>query len=236
MNQNQELTIQRLIDGELTHRERSDFLSSIDRHPDIWRELALAFVEDQVWDDFSRQSIAELSAHPPRYENESKMADLGISAVNGKQQNFDSQIRPSKPTSWLNKYGPRLMLTAAATMLALTIAIRFDAGWTGFQKNQVLDTAQEIDRLPNQRGRDTRLASDEPYMFQLGDNEPVPLYSEFDQMTDSISRSPIQITPELQKQFFDAGYQLQRFISGQDSNGRSFIVPIHGLRIQSYVQ
>jgi hypothetical protein len=50
MNQQlDELRLQRLVDGVLTDAERTDFLQSLEGRPEWWREVALAFVEEQVW-------------------------------------------------------------------------------------------------------------------------------------------------------------------------------------------
>jgi hypothetical protein len=43
--------IQQLVDGEVEHGERSRLLRSIPDHSPLWRELALAFVERQVFDE-----------------------------------------------------------------------------------------------------------------------------------------------------------------------------------------
>lgn len=44
-----ELQLQRLIDGAMTDNDRRGFLDRLDKHPESWREVALAFVEEQVW-------------------------------------------------------------------------------------------------------------------------------------------------------------------------------------------
>lgn len=42
-------TIQRLVDNRLPESERAAVLLAADQDPEIWRRLALAFVEEQVW-------------------------------------------------------------------------------------------------------------------------------------------------------------------------------------------
>jgi hypothetical protein len=50
MNQHiNELRLQRLVDGVLTDAERTEFLQSLEDRPEAWREVALAFVEEQIW-------------------------------------------------------------------------------------------------------------------------------------------------------------------------------------------
>ena len=44
-----ESQLQRLVDGELDSKQRREFLMAMDDEPKHWREVALAFVEDRVW-------------------------------------------------------------------------------------------------------------------------------------------------------------------------------------------
>lgn len=44
-----EIKLQRLTDAEMTDADRREFLRSIDERPELWREVALAFVEEQIW-------------------------------------------------------------------------------------------------------------------------------------------------------------------------------------------
>ncbi len=43
-----EIRLQRLVDGALDDDERREFLVGLDSAPELWREVALAFVEDQI--------------------------------------------------------------------------------------------------------------------------------------------------------------------------------------------
>lgn len=46
---NQDVLIDRLVDGELSGEERRRLLESLERRPDGWRRCALAFLEAQTW-------------------------------------------------------------------------------------------------------------------------------------------------------------------------------------------
>lgn len=48
-NEDRELRIQRCIDGELPEAAQQELLSELDGASDGWKQLALAFVERQVW-------------------------------------------------------------------------------------------------------------------------------------------------------------------------------------------
>ena len=60
-----ELELQRLVDGELSQAEQQNLLRRLDESPGDWRTVALAFVEQQVFADASRELLAE-SAMPAR--------------------------------------------------------------------------------------------------------------------------------------------------------------------------
>jgi hypothetical protein len=42
------IRLQRLVDGEMTEDERYVFLADVENHPEGWRRLALAYVEEQL--------------------------------------------------------------------------------------------------------------------------------------------------------------------------------------------
>jgi hypothetical protein len=46
---NDEVLFDRLVDGELSQRERQELLTSLDGRPDGWRRCALALLEAQTW-------------------------------------------------------------------------------------------------------------------------------------------------------------------------------------------
>jgi hypothetical protein len=46
---NENLLLDRLVDGELSQSERRQLLESLDKRPDGWRRCALAFLEAQSW-------------------------------------------------------------------------------------------------------------------------------------------------------------------------------------------
>jgi len=46
---NEDMLLDRLVDGELSGSERRQLLESFDKHPEDWRRCALAFLEAQSW-------------------------------------------------------------------------------------------------------------------------------------------------------------------------------------------
>jgi len=63
-----DLLLQRLVDGELSDEDRSGVLASLDARPQLWRTVALAFVEDQLWSGELRRDAAgdERPSEPAR--------------------------------------------------------------------------------------------------------------------------------------------------------------------------
>ena len=61
MNRENQKRIQLLADGELSHDDRRQFLAAIEQDSELWREIAVAFVEKQVLD-------GALGAAPARLE------------------------------------------------------------------------------------------------------------------------------------------------------------------------
>ncbi len=51
--------LDRLVDGELSERERTELLGHLERHPEGWRRLALAFLEAQTWGEAAREHVAD---------------------------------------------------------------------------------------------------------------------------------------------------------------------------------
>jgi anti-sigma factor RsiW len=110
--------IDRLVDGELTDRDRHALLVRLETEPEGWRRCALAFLEAQSW----RESLAPLAtptpvlagpAHPPNRK--------------------DRGARPWRPVA---------RLTALAASLVLTFAL----GWASHGSPATSSPEDEIAR------------------------------------------------------------------------------------------
>ena len=53
-----DVSLQRLVDGEMSDEERRRYLTSLDACPQLWRSVALAFVEGQLLSDVLRREMA----------------------------------------------------------------------------------------------------------------------------------------------------------------------------------
>jgi hypothetical protein len=74
---NEDILLDRLVDGELTADERRELLQSFDQRPEGWRRCALAFLEAQSWREELGQ-VARESAAATR-ETKSPVPSVGVS-------------------------------------------------------------------------------------------------------------------------------------------------------------
>ncbi len=235
MKLEQELIVQRLVDGELSPEERAAYLRQIDGNVAAWRDVALAFIEQQVWRSYAQEFAGPAEYRRPQTVDESRLP--AIERADSKRIKAGKRPTVSGQTSW-RVWGPRLMLTAAATLFALTLALRFTTP-PPYSNDQMMQAPPPtIQQRPEPGPMVT--ATEQPLMLQVGDDLQVPLFQQFEQLTDALNTANFDINPAVQRQFMDAGYQLQpnlRFISGRVAeDGRAFLVPVHGWQVRPYVQ
>ncbi len=236
MKLEQELIVQRLVDGELSPEERAAYLRQIDGNVAAWRDVALAFIEQQVWRSYAQEFAGPAEYRRPQTVDESRLP--AIERADSKRIKAGKRPTVSGQTSW-RVWGPRLMLTAAATLFALTLALRFTTPPPYSNDQMIQAPPPTIQQRPEQPGPMVT-ATEQPLMLQVGDDLQVPLFQQFEQLTDALNTANFDINPAVQRQFMDAGYQLQpnlRFISGRVAeDGRAFLVPVHGWQVRPYVQ
>lgn len=115
--------LDRLVDGELSDVERRNLLGRLERQPDGWRRLALAFLEAQTWGDAARETDA-VAASPKA-----------------------SEIRPAElvdagSRNWKRLVGTPLAM-AASFLLAFTLGIALRGAWRGTDPNAAMLAAQK---------------------------------------------------------------------------------------------
>lgn len=100
---NEDILLDRLVDGELSGGERRQLLESFDKRPEGWRRCALAFLEAQSW----REEMGQVARGFVSETNEPKSPASSVTA-NGK-------------SSW----------SAVATWLAMaaSLVLAFGLGW-----------------------------------------------------------------------------------------------------------
>lgn len=230
-----ELTLQRCVDGELSEAEQQAFLRQLDRTPSAWREVALGFMEHQLWSTAGHDWIHEpvppevappVSESPPRrvqgawLRNTALVAStllaIGLGYVGGNRSFWS---RPSgSPSS-----GPEIAL-------APSIPNRPD----GIASTQGTVPVSHSDRQPPTPMMQVRLTSNG------NDSEPIslPVYDAAD-----LSEFGDWLTPRLSaeelRHLEDQGFQVReepRYYSVPMDNHRYLVVPINTVHVRQRMQ
>ena len=118
---NDDILFDRLVDGELSARERQTLLQSLESRKDGWRKCALAFLEAQSWRESSHKiitpNIAQPSGLAPTYLN---------SMPPTTQQNSDAKISRA-PTDHPKRISIKLLAEWFAIAAAVVVAFRVGA-------------------------------------------------------------------------------------------------------------
>lgn len=222
MNPNHKQMIQRLVDNELNENQRTELLKLAEAHPELWRQTALAFVEDQVW-----SGVMGRAADPADRSKESVIHRAGTEKA---------MVRGRR--SWWLRYGPQLLMTAASVLLVLSLALRFNpVQQTPGPAPQGSVAKMAPTTPPGSLGPGGQLVS-QPLRLQVNDNVDVPVYEDRDRFRSELQRLS-QLDPATLKQFQEAGYLVQpdiQFVRGNSQDGRAFIVPIQRLQIRRVIQ
>lgn len=215
----QPLTLQRLIDGELDSASMQSLLREADGQPEIWKEIAAAFIEDRAW----QNSFVDCSLPA---DTNSILGSSPAEQVSLKNENANH----NKRWRWLFSLAAAVLL---ATFVGYMIGNQQPAGLhTGAglanvvtSDDSTLSGADEI----------TKISYEPDYRMQLDDklNSEIPLYNANRAKELGLSLEPASISDSLQKFAKNSGYELDenlRYISGQMNNGQRFVVPVR--RIQ----
>ena len=215
MNQKHEQMIQRLIDNELNEQDRAEVLKYAEQHPELWRQISLAFVEDRVWSSF-------VSA------DSNQTAAVVDEAGTGKTST--ARRRP-----WWLQYGPQLMMTAASVLFVLTLALQLNPvdrrpgpAPSGGSMAQKPDSGLPADDLI----RDGEQLVSEPYRLQMGDME-LPVYDDRGRFEQELQRIQ-ELDPAMARRFLDAGYHIQpdvHYITGALPDGRRVVMPVQRFQV-----
>jgi hypothetical protein len=230
-NLEHDLQIQRLIDGELSRPEIQQLLRTASSQPELWRELAVAFVEDRIFASESRRFSQDegRDLEPAASPAATPLAAGGMPGS------------LAKPTSAWRNTG--LWLSAAAMMLCAAglgfFAGRGQAGNQGFAETNLIASS-------NGGNASNQVGGSGPYMFQLLDeqgqpipNTTVPLLFEADAQRLGYDPARAAIPPEVQSRFRRAGLELEpevKYINGRFPGGAKIKVPYSDLKIRSYGQ
>ncbi len=226
----QSMQLQRLVDGELDFAEIQQLMQSAENKPELWRQIASAFVEDQLW-------LAQFADH------------AGMPAMQ-----VVAPVKPEPPPkAGVPGQANGVRWWSIAAMLALALTVGFLSGRGDFAQRAPLSDPVTADRKwvdPGSPSAPMALAQHDNrapasqinpafYHMQLEDpqgnrylDSEIPLYS-VTQSTDLRRLDAGEIPPVVQEQARNSGYQVHqdiRYVSGQLNDGRRFIIPIRNYR------
>ncbi len=206
--QEKELQLQRLIDGQLDRQQIQALLIQAESDSNLWREIGSAFVEDQL---FAREIRAFSAADEEQAE--------------GNVQNHSVAYRSNGADGRRSLHLKYWLAMAALLLAGIWVGQTFQSAQNSRPGNVVVDNQDEtpINLVSNQR----------PHL-NLGESGDIPLYT-LDEarqmgMTFVNQEVPQETLAELNQQGYDL-MQDTRFVSTQTSDGRTVVVPIRSIRL-----
>lgn len=219
------VTLDRLVDGELSPAEYRRVLLALEQQPAAWRKCAEAFLQTQAW----KRDFGEVRA-----------------AAETKPPAEPAAYLPSRQSAthdWL-----RMLLVAAASFLfAFFIAQGF---WRVRQEQAIVDPNTPIVAVPGDEDPPTspEIASDPPQRNQplgsvqlavnrSGSDEPevveVPVYAQAD-ASELVKTYRPALPEDLVEELQAAGHRIDRqgqYISVPLADGQQMMVPVESYRI-----
>jgi hypothetical protein len=216
-----ELAIQRLVDGRLSLEQIQKVLQEADATPELWKQIATAFLEEQLW----QQSLSKepVAGAQPRVTQPDKSSSL-------------SSHR------WLP------LAIAASLLLALPLVYswgRFERPLDDQPTTHSVTPTELARRDSSQAGNEQKVRPADfqtPYSVGIRNNnryESVPVLPQSVAQELGYQPSESRIPPEVQAKLRREGYQLDskiHFLRGSTGDGREIIVPVQKVQMQPYGQ
>ena len=220
-----ELHLQRLVDGEMSATERCEVLASLDQQSGAWRDVALAFVEEQIW-----QHEVKSTQDIPVSTNERRFAST-------------LSTRGKLPAAaWI----------ALATTILIAFFVSFRLGeWnqarrTPDREPKANDAVDNFARNENGHGQKNDVTSNHPsatYRLRIvlddGRVIELPAYEASELQHVSWNSAPDERVDSLNRRLVELGYRLEyetEYLSGQLEDGRELIVPIRNVAMRYHGQ
>ncbi len=224
--------LQKLVDGELDLPATRQLLTSLDAKSDQWRRIAMAFVEDRIWQrsfqQLEQKSVAS-NIDPPKPETAAKA-------------NLDRTSTSAGFPSWLALTAGLLLAAGVGYFAGSGVAVNETASST---TGLVADNHQ-TDPTVGAADVDQTLAGLTPeYELELTDamgigKSSVPIYSarRLNQLPPSQRNVFAAAGPSEQeiRRLRQSGYRLQQdvdYLSGRLEDGRTFVVPVQTINFSS---
>ncbi len=227
-----ELTRQRCIDGELSEAEQQALLRQLERNPAGWRELALGFLEHQLWSQAGQDYLHEPA--PPQATTEVP----------------EPSPRPDR--SWLSN-----TVLAACTLLAVGLGYLGGSQRFWSASPPTSSTGTTITQQPNPIEPAQMAGVVEPFVPPLArrtltpvmqvqvrpngqDSPPItlPVYDAED-LEKYGPWTPPQLSAEVLQHLKDQGIQVQqepRYYAVPNPQNRKWVVPVNTIQFRQPVQ
>ena len=230
-----ETELQKLVDGELDLPATKQLLKSAEAEPNHWRKIAVAFVEDKLW-----QRSFQLNDSLTQSVNKTPTRVAPKPEMTAKVNSAPTATKLSPPT-WF----------ALAAGLLLAVGVGYLAGSKPFTKSDVtVATSTPTEQKNLAAGllpvNTMTLADLQPeYQLELTDasgagSRSVPLYSarKLNQLPQAERRSlaGTTLSDRQRQQLYQSGYQVQQnvdYLSGRLQDGRAFVVPVRTVNLSS---
>jgi hypothetical protein len=259
MNPIDPLQLQRLVDGELSAQQVRTVLTEAQLSPEQWEEIAVGFVENQLWNQAFLTQSTDASANGSQSNELKSLAVQVAEKTTNQKLNHGINEKVSGSKSWLVMAASLIAAAAIGFMLSQIQQRSLPQNSlaeveTPASSLTVPDTRDLI--ADNSRGND--LIEDTPQITQAdyhlevppeklgelgsaGPVPPVPLISVSNEKDlknlNLFSQQQAQVvTPEMLKRLTGSGYQLKQdvdLISGRLEDGRAFFVPLRTIRFVS---
>lgn len=228
-----ELTLQRCIDGELSEAEQQALLRQLERNPAGWREVALGFMEHQLWSsaghawvhDPTAPQVSPRETTPVRtyagwLRNTALVAStlvaIGLGYVGGNRSFWSS---PSGSPS-------------SETEMALTSSIPNHSG--GLASTQGAVPVSHSDRRPPTSMMQVRLTSNghesEPISLPVYDTADLPRVGDWPRP---------RLTDVERQHLTDQGFQIREephYYTVPIDNNRHLVVPVNTVHVRQQLQ
>lgn len=220
------LLLQRLIDGELSHRERAAFLQQIEESPQQWKEIALALIEDRDFQQtiMSLKGDADESLRLPRLQSSiDTIVDIPKAQPVALASASQASIRFSMPP-----------LAIAASLLFMCLGYFGGSYLRGLSQsaNPSGPAMAGMTSGPIEAGKLRWVSEGAP-------SQELPLYQVSELDPASLMGAPVAEVERLQRELLRRGVQLQvetEFFEGQLPDGRQVVVPVRNVNLRSVAQ
>ncbi len=219
-----EIQLQRLVDSQLNLEQTLELLRLAEQDPALWRDIAAAFVEDQMW-------RAEITA-----DGQSNLLGAIDSDVSSKRTRSAAKSNSSSVNSF--KF---LMALAAAVFIGLWLGSVWNSQGkpTGdavipVVNNDIKPEAVSPENSDPQSPSPQLVSNFEPaHHLSMGEAGDVPLFT-LDQAREMGFLKEQPLPQETVERLRERGYQLEQntqYISGKAQDGRRVLVPVRSVSL-----